>query len=226
MSGTHDHPHDHPHDRGHAQAPLPPALDAAVPDEALDHGQLGRRRFLQGAGVLGAGAAAASVLARTPAAAADDAPAVAPRSKAEPEGGYRWLAGDHHIHTQFSPDGQYRVIDQVQHANAYGLDWMVDHRPRQRHALPDRRRPRQPEDRPGPPAGARDAGVPGPGVEHPGRRARHRDRAPGPQRGRRPSSSSRSTTTAPAPAPPAPGRPAAPRTRPSPWPGCTTWPAR
>jgi len=35
------------------------------------------------------------------------------------------LAGDHHIHTQFSPDAQYRVIDQVRHANAYGLDWMV-----------------------------------------------------------------------------------------------------
>ena len=35
------------------------------------------------------------------------------------------MAGDHHIHTQFSPDGQYRVIDHVRHANAYGLDWMV-----------------------------------------------------------------------------------------------------
>ncbi len=48
-----------------------------------------------------------------------------PRSHAIPEGGYRWLAGDHHIHTQFSPDAMYRVIDQVQHANAYGLDWLV-----------------------------------------------------------------------------------------------------
>lgn len=36
-----------------------------------------------------------------------------------------WLAGDHHIHTQFSSDGLYRVIDHVQHAHAYGLDWMV-----------------------------------------------------------------------------------------------------
>ena len=58
-------------------------------------------------------------------AAAADAASPAPRSSAEKEGGYRWLAGDHHIHTQFSPDGQYRVIDQVQHGNAYGLDWMV-----------------------------------------------------------------------------------------------------
>jgi hypothetical protein len=39
--------------------------------------------------------------------------------------GFRWLAGDHHIHTQHSSDAQYRVIDQVRHANAYGLDWMV-----------------------------------------------------------------------------------------------------
>jgi hypothetical protein len=36
-----------------------------------------------------------------------------------------WLAGDHHIHTQHSSDAQYRVIDHVRHANAYGLDWMV-----------------------------------------------------------------------------------------------------
>ena len=39
--------------------------------------------------------------------------------------GLLWLAGDHHIHTQYSSDAQYRVIDQVRHANAYGLDWMV-----------------------------------------------------------------------------------------------------
>jgi hypothetical protein len=38
---------------------------------------------------------------------------------------YRWLAGDHHIHTLYSSDAQYRVIDQVRHGSAYGLDWMV-----------------------------------------------------------------------------------------------------
>jgi hypothetical protein len=36
-----------------------------------------------------------------------------------------WLAGDHHIHTQYSSDAMYRVIDQAQHAAAYGLDWLV-----------------------------------------------------------------------------------------------------
>jgi hypothetical protein len=42
-----------------------------------------------------------------------------------PFGGYLWLAGDHHIHTRFSGDAQYRVVDHVQHAAAYGLNWMV-----------------------------------------------------------------------------------------------------
>jgi len=39
--------------------------------------------------------------------------------------GLRWLAGDHHIHTQYSPDGLYRVVDHVRHATTYGLHWMV-----------------------------------------------------------------------------------------------------
>lgn len=39
--------------------------------------------------------------------------------------GYRWLAGDHHIHTRYSDDAVYRVADQVRHGRAYGLDWMV-----------------------------------------------------------------------------------------------------
>ncbi|BEP13801.1 PHP domain-containing protein [Acidothermaceae bacterium B102] len=43
----------------------------------------------------------------------------------EQQGGYLWLAGDHHIHTQYSSDAQYRVSDQVRHASQYGLDWMV-----------------------------------------------------------------------------------------------------
>ena len=53
------------------------------------------------------------------------APVTASGSDRVPRGGFNWLAGDHHIHTQYSPDGQYRVIDHVRHANAYGLDWMV-----------------------------------------------------------------------------------------------------
>ncbi len=131
---THDHgqgPHNHgPHTHEHGlhedsqDSPLAPALDVTVDDGDLSPAELGRRGFLRAAGVLGAGAATASVLgsvdADPAAAAVNSAPAQRP-----PRDGYLWLAGDHHIHTQFSPDGQYRVIDQVRHAGAYGLDWMV-----------------------------------------------------------------------------------------------------
>ena len=41
------------------------------------------------------------------------------------KGGFQWLAGDHHIHTQYSSDAQYRVLDQAKHGHAYGLDWLV-----------------------------------------------------------------------------------------------------
>ena len=117
--GPHDHQHgahDHVHD-----GPLDPALDLTVSDTDLSPTQLGRRGFLRNAGLLGAGATA-SVLG-TGAAGAEQAAAATHRRA--PRGGYLWLAGDHHIPTQFSPDGQYRVIDHVQHANAFGLGWMV-----------------------------------------------------------------------------------------------------
>lgn len=36
-----------------------------------------------------------------------------------------WLAGDHHIHTKFSPDGQYEIAEQVEQARRHGLSWCV-----------------------------------------------------------------------------------------------------
>src|ERR1044071_7913984 len=36
-----------------------------------------------------------------------------------------WLAGDHHIHTKYSPDGQYQIGQQVANARRFGLDWCV-----------------------------------------------------------------------------------------------------
>lgn len=36
-----------------------------------------------------------------------------------------WLAGDHHIHTRYSGDGQYEIEQQVAHAAAHGLHWCV-----------------------------------------------------------------------------------------------------
>lgn len=112
MGHGHDHSHDHSHAGGND---LPEALDLSVPDGELSPSESSRRRFLLGAGLLGAGAAT-SVLAR-PGAAHAQAPSRAHDLK--------WLAGDHHIHTQYSSDGQYRVIDQARHGHAYGLDWLV-----------------------------------------------------------------------------------------------------
>jgi hypothetical protein len=120
----HKHPH-HPHEHEPSSpADLPPALDASVPDSELSPSELSRRGFLRGAGLMGGAAAAASVLG-TPgvAAAHDDSPSHGGGSSHG--GGLLWLAGDHHIHTQYSGDAVYRVIDQARHARAYGLDWMV-----------------------------------------------------------------------------------------------------
>jgi hypothetical protein len=115
----HGHDHDHTHDA--TGADVPPALDLSVPDSELSPSDVSRRGFLRGAGLLGAGAAA-SVLA-TPGAA--HAHAHGPTGGGVEKGGFRWLAGDHHIHTQYSSDAQYRVLDQAKHGHAYGLDWLV-----------------------------------------------------------------------------------------------------
>jgi hypothetical protein len=100
MGHTHHHDHDRP-------LSLPPAFDLSIPDSELTSEQLTRRGLLRRAGMLGAGAAAASVLGT----------AAAGVAHADDRGGYegdlRWLAGDHHIHTQYSGDGIYRVVDQA-----------------------------------------------------------------------------------------------------------------
>ncbi|MEV4511696.1 PHP domain-containing protein [Dactylosporangium sp. NPDC049525] len=123
----HGHPHHHHHDAplGGGDGALPAALDGAVPDSELSPADLSRRGFLRGAGLLGAGAAAGASL--LPGAAhAHTAEDVDRHGNTRRHGsGYTWLAGDHHIHTQFSGDGMYRVSDHVRHASAYGLDWMV-----------------------------------------------------------------------------------------------------
>ena len=131
---SHDHPHHHDHDHadGHANGAsdgeLSAALNPDVPDVELSPTDLSRRTFLRRAGLAGAGAtaAAAGVFAAPGAAAAASVEANGrSREGHSRTNGLLWLAGDHHIHTQYSSDAQYRVIDQVRHANAYGLDWMV-----------------------------------------------------------------------------------------------------
>ncbi|MGN6244869.1 MAG: PHP domain-containing protein [Motilibacteraceae bacterium] len=132
----HGHEHDHSHTHGHDEGlsgteQLPPYADLGLEEAELAPGDIARRRFLQGIGVLGATAAlAGGGVAAAGAAAADEQGNQQEdhdeqRRSGRPAGDYRWLAGDHHIHTQFSPDGLYRVADQVQNAARYGLDWMV-----------------------------------------------------------------------------------------------------
>ncbi|MFJ3669020.1 PHP domain-containing protein [Streptomyces sp. NPDC090106] len=117
----HAHGHGHGHEHGHDHGPvpeqaLPAAFDTSVPDEELSPEQQSRRMLLRRAGLLGAGLAAASVVGRaTPAAASGKGRA----------GGFLWLAGDHHIHTQYSSDGKYRVVDQVRQGARHGMDWLV-----------------------------------------------------------------------------------------------------
>jgi hypothetical protein len=76
-------------------------------------GNTGRRGFLIGTGLAGVGAVLGG------------APAVAENSRQEGRDGYLWLAGDHHIHTQYSNDAMYPVATQVQRAAASGLSWMT-----------------------------------------------------------------------------------------------------
>ncbi len=122
----HDHDHDHSHDHEHAQpADLPAALDLSIPDSELAPGDVTRRGFLRRAGVLGAGVAAAASGALGGALAGPELASAHGGLGRGRRGELLWLAGDHHIHTHFSSDGQYRVADHVRHANAYGLDWMV-----------------------------------------------------------------------------------------------------
>lgn len=127
---THGHGHHHHHDHDHsheAAAALPAAFDPAVPDEALTPEQQSRRTLLRRAGLLGAGLAAASVVAPAAAAAATPASAAAsaPASGGRRSNGFLWLSGDHHIHTQYSSDGKYRVADQVRQGAMHGMDWLV-----------------------------------------------------------------------------------------------------
>ena len=127
---SHSHDHDHEHACGEKHTPHahePDRLTLAALSDASDAdlapAELSRRRLLLGAGLGGAGLAAGmtGMVGVSPAMADDDRYVERPGS-----GGARyWLAGDHHIHTQHSSDGQYRVIDQAQHAAAYGLDWLV-----------------------------------------------------------------------------------------------------
>ncbi|MET8575995.1 PHP domain-containing protein [Streptomyces sp. NPDC005012] len=127
---THSHPHSHSHTHPHAHEVDPvtrAAADASASDKDLTPRELSRRRLLRAAGVTGAVTAGFSGMLGVTPAMADEAG----RGRGQDGHGHggrgvrHWLAGDHHIHTQYSSDGQYTVMDQARHAAAYGLDWLV-----------------------------------------------------------------------------------------------------
>ncbi|MGI5236761.1 PHP domain-containing protein [Dactylosporangium sp. CA-139066] len=127
----HGHHHHHHEDMPQAGGDVPAVLDASIPDSELSPGDVSRRGFLRRAGLLGAAAAAGGALANAGVAhAGDDHEHDFDGWDRHGHGrptlnNYKWLAGDHHIHTQYSSDGMYRPDDHVKHASAYGLDWMV-----------------------------------------------------------------------------------------------------
>jgi len=86
-----------------------------------------RRRVLQALGLTAAAAAAAPL--GVGAAAATTNPAAGQGGAPRPVNPYDddivYLRGDHHIHSQYSPDGMNPVSRLVQNAAKYGLDWMV-----------------------------------------------------------------------------------------------------
>lgn len=78
-----------------------------------------RRGFLRGAGLASAGVLGAAAVPATPARADRGT------GNGRPRGELIWLAGDHHLHSQYSNDAMFRIDDQARRAVVGGLDWIV-----------------------------------------------------------------------------------------------------
>ena len=126
MSHDHGHGHGHDHHGGHDHHADTAGVEGSWADpQADDPLSVSRRAFLAtatvvagaaaglGGTVAGVGQGVASATGRTG------------RTTNEWTGRPHFLAGDHHIHTQFSPDAQYEIETQVSKAKEFGLDWVV-----------------------------------------------------------------------------------------------------
>ncbi|WP_028660518.1 histidinol-phosphatase [Nocardioides insulae] len=131
---SHDHAaHGHSHEHSREVDDLTLAASSDASDRDLTPAEVNRRGLLRAAGITGAlTAGIAGMTGISPAMAEEAARRRGTTDRAgqgdQPTKGGKirhWLAGDHHIHTQYSSDGQYTVLDQAQHGAAYGLDWMV-----------------------------------------------------------------------------------------------------
>ncbi|VXB64023.1 PHP domain protein [Microbacterium sp. 8M] len=101
----------HAHDAPHSHA-----LDADAELRALG---FSRRDILRTAGI----ALAAGGLSAFGGAGAAMARTASSRPTADPQ--LSWLVGDHHVHTQFSHDAKYRMAQQLDAAQHYGVDWLA-----------------------------------------------------------------------------------------------------
>nr|WP_042180910.1 twin-arginine translocation signal domain-containing protein [Kibdelosporangium sp. MJ126-NF4] len=87
-----------------------------------------RRDFLRRAGLAGAAGlvgSAAIPSASEATAAPLDADITSELGRLLGRGRYRWLAGDHHTHTQYSYDAMYTVDNVVSGARLHDIDWLV-----------------------------------------------------------------------------------------------------
>lgn len=95
---------------------VPEWADPKIPDQELDPQGVSRRTLMRGAGLLGAGFAAAAVTTQ-------EAAASTAYSDSDPELVY--LVGDHHVHSRYSHDAKYDFSQLAQRGAQYGLDWMA-----------------------------------------------------------------------------------------------------
>ena len=89
-------------------------------DEELARMGVSRRGIL----LAGAALAAAGGLAATSSGPARAA-APAGNTKPTPVPELTWLVGDHHVHTQYSHDAKYKISQQLDAAEEWGVDWLV-----------------------------------------------------------------------------------------------------
>jgi hypothetical protein len=122
----HGHDHHHGHDQ-HGHDLVHDGVEGTWADpEADDPLSVSRRAFLASAAVVaGAAAGLGSAVAGVGQGVASASGGGGDRTANPWSGRSLFLAGDHHIHTQFSPDAQYEVETQAAQARQFGLDWIV-----------------------------------------------------------------------------------------------------
>ncbi|MCW2535152.1 MAG: histidinol-phosphatase, partial [Modestobacter sp.] len=127
MGHEHDHEHHHHGDADHGHDHAHSGVEGSWADpQADDRLSVSRRAFLASAAmVAGAAAGLGGAVAGVGQGVASAQGGGSGRTTNPWDGRSLFLAGDHHILTQFSPDAQYEVETQAAQARKFGLDWIV-----------------------------------------------------------------------------------------------------